>query len=31
LSGKAQSGKTFRWLDLADDEEIIAEARRKAM
>ena len=31
LNGKAQSGKTFRWLDLADDEEIITEARKKAI
>ena len=30
LSGRVQSGKTFRWLDMAEDEEIVKEAKRKA-
>jgi ATP-dependent DNA helicase RecG len=29
LDGKEQSGRTFRWLDMADDEAIVAAARQK--
>ena len=27
LTGKSQSGKTFNWLNLSEDEEIIAKAK----
>ncbi|WP_236579194.1 ATP-dependent DNA helicase RecG [Hydrogenimonas urashimensis] len=30
LDGKAQSGKAFRWLDVAEDEEIVKAAIKKA-
>jgi len=30
LDGKVQSGQTFKWVDLAEDEEIVAEAKRMA-
>ena len=29
LDGTIQSGKTFKWLDLAEDEEIILEAKKR--
>jgi len=29
LTGKAQSGKEFLWLDLAEDEEIVRKAKLK--
>jgi ATP-dependent DNA helicase RecG len=30
LGGKVQSGKEFRWLDMGEDEGIVAEAKRRA-
>ena len=30
LTGKAQSGKEFLWLDMGEDEEIVKEAKRRA-
>ncbi|WP_300368855.1 ATP-dependent DNA helicase RecG [Hydrogenimonas sp.] len=31
LDGKVQSGEAFKWLDMAEDEEIVREAKRRAV